>query len=47
MNIDYTIGYIDSTPASVQDTGTTTTALITDGYSDFLDGVNKDLGATF
>jgi len=47
MNIDYTIGYIDSSPASVQDTGTTTTALITDGYSDFLDGVNKDLGATF
>jgi len=47
INIDYTIGYIDSTPASVQETGTTTKALITDGYSDFLDGVNKDLGSTF
>jgi len=47
INIDYTIGYTDSTPASVQETGTTTKALITDGYSDFLDGVNKDLGATF
>ena len=47
MNIDYTIGYIDSTPSSQLVTGTTTKALITDGYSDFLDGVNKDLGATF
>ena len=47
INIDYTIGYTDSTPASVQETGTTTKALITDGYSDFLDGVNKDLGSTF
>jgi len=47
MNIDYTIGYLDSTPSSQLVTGSTTKALITDGYSDFLDGVNKDLGATF
>lgn len=47
LQIDYTIGYIDSTPASQLVTGSTTKALITDGYSDFLDGVNKDLGATF
>jgi hypothetical protein len=47
MNIDYEIIYTNSVPESVIDAGTTTTALITDGYSDFLDGVNKDLGATF
>ena len=47
MQIDYEIIYTNSVPESVIDVGTTTTALITDGYSDFLDGVNKDLGATF
>lgn len=47
VEVDYDIEYIDpSGPFVVNDTGTTTRFLITDGYSEFIDGANKDLSQT-
>lgn len=43
VEVDYDIEYFDD-PNVVNDTGTTTRFLVTDGYSKFTDGSNKDLG---
>ncbi len=43
VEVDYDIEYLDD-PNVVNDTGTTTRFLVTDGYSKFTDGSNKDLG---
>ena len=43
VEVDYDIEYLDD-PFVVNDTGTTTRFLATDGYSDFVDGANKDIG---
>ena len=43
VEVDYDIEYF-SDPFVVNDTGTTTRFLVTDGYSKFTDGSNKDLG---
>ena len=45
VEVDYDIEYFDD-PFIVNDTGTTTRFLVTDGYSDFVDGANKDIGTT-
>lgn len=43
VEVDYDIEYLDD-PFVVNDTGTTTRFLVTDGYSDFTDLANKDIG---
>lgn len=43
VEVDYDIEYLDD-PFIVNDTGTTTRFLATDGYSDFIDLANKDIG---